>query len=304
MRLALFTKNAINPAYEAARFGAGRAAEALVAELLNFVPAPGDDAQVQGALLDEALGLHPRPDAFVISPLPGREVDAAIRRVAAAGVPLFGFVNPVDAAPMVGYVGSDDYALGLALARKLFMHLGAQAGADPRARVLMLTGPEASHTSVERLRGFREAAAGCPGVVWAGVLAGDYARDVARQRVARWLQDHAAPDAVLAANDMMALGALDALDAAGARAVTVGVNAIPEAVEAIAAGRLLASADFNAMQMAYLAIECAVRHLRGGAVPARIDLPVQLVHAGNCAQWQLPYARRPLFTLDDLRTPA
>ena len=248
MRLALFTKNAINPAYEAARFGAGRAAEALVAELLNFVPAPGDDAQVQGALLDEALGL--------------------------------------------------------ALARKLFMHLGAQAGADPRARVLMLTGPEASHTSVERLRGFREAAAGCPGVVWAGVLAGDYARDVARQRVARWLQDHAAPDAVLAANDMMALGALDALDAAGARAVTVGVNAIPEAVEAIAAGRLLASADFNAMQMAYLAIECAVRHLRGGAVPARIDLPVQLVHAGNCAQWQLPYARRPLFTLDDLRTPA
>lgn len=99
----------------------------------------------------------------------------------------------------------------------------------------------------------------------------------------------------------MAIGVLDALDAAGRQAAVVGVNAIPQAIEAIAQGRMLATADFNAMQMAYLATECAVRHLRGESIPARIELPVQIVDRSNCAQWNLPYEQRPVLTLEQLR---
>jgi ribose transport system substrate-binding protein len=54
--------------------------------------------------------------------------------------------------------------------------------------------------------------------------------------------------------------------------------------------------------MAYLATECAVRHLRGEAVPLRIELPVQIVDRHNCAQWNLPYAQRPVRTLAELRS--
>ena len=71
-------------------------------------------------------------------------------------------------------------------------------------------------------------------------------------------------------------------------------------IAAIAAGRMLATADFNAMQMAYLAAECAVRHLRGEVVPERIELPVQIVDARNCEQWNLPYEARPGITLEQL----
>ncbi|MDH4135018.1 MAG: sugar ABC transporter substrate-binding protein, partial [Gammaproteobacteria bacterium] len=102
----------------------------------------------------------------------------------------------------------------------------------------------------------------------------------------------------------MAIGVLDALDAAGKSAVVVGVNAIPQAIEAIAAGRMLATADFNAMQMAYLATECAVRHLRGESVPTSIELPVRIVDGRNYAQWRLPYEQRPVITLDQLRRQA
>jgi ribose transport system substrate-binding protein len=52
-------------------------------------------------------------------------------------------------------------------------------------------------------------------------------------------------DAVLAANDSMALGVLDALKAAGRSALVAGINAIPEAIEAIKSGHMLCSADFN-----------------------------------------------------------
>ena len=296
MRIAVFTKNFSNPAYGAARLGAERAAATLGSvEVLHFVPPTPDDPAQQSALIDEALALQPRPDAFVLSPVHATKVDPAIRRVAEAGIPMIGFVNPIDAAPSVAYVSSDDEALAQAIANHLFAHL------QGTGRVLIVTGPKESFTSNERLRGFRAAGAAFPGITVADVIAGDYARDVARVRTARWLQDHAELDACLVANDIMAIGVIDALEAVGRRAVVVGVNAIPQAIEAIAAGRMLATADFNAMQIAYLAAECAVRHLRGEAVPARIELPVKIVDADNCQQWNLPYEERPVITLEQLQ---
>lgn len=295
MRLAVFTKNYTNPAYGAARLGAERAAAVFGDEVLHFVPSKGDDPVEQSALVAEALALDPRPDAFVFSPVHASKVDAAVREIAAAGIPMIGFVNPINAASSVAYVSSDDHQLAQAIAGYLFRHLQGQG------RVLVVTGPEESFTSLERLRGFRDAAAGFPGIVLAGQLAGDYVREIARDRTAAWLQANTAPDAVLVANDIMAMGVLDALDAAGKTAAVVGVNAIPQAIEAIAAGRMLATADFNAMQMAYLAAECAARHLRGEIVPAAVELPVQIVDRSNCQLWDLPYAQRPVLTLEQLR---
>lgn len=296
MRIAVFTKNLTNPAYAAARLGAERAAAQFGVEVLHFVPVKGDDPEEQSALIDQALALSPPPDAFVLSPVHATRVDPAIRRIAAAGIPMVGFVNPIAAASSVSYVSSDDGRLAQAIAHHLFRHLGG------RGRVLIVTGPEESFTSRERLRGFREAALEHPGIAVAGVIAGDYVRETARERTAHWLATHEGPDGCLVANDIMAVGVLDALDAAGRSAAVVGVNAIPQAIDAIAAGRMLATADFNAMQMACLATECAVRHLRGEPVPPSIELPVQVVDAGNCAQWNLPYDQRPVITLEQLRS--
>jgi ribose transport system substrate-binding protein len=64
---------------------------------------------------------------------------------------------------------------------------------------------------------------------------------------------------------------------------------------------MLATADFNAQQIAYLATECAVRHLRGEPVPEAVELPVQVVDQANCGRWDRPYEQRPLIRLEDLR---
>lgn len=107
-------------------------------------------------------------------------------------------------------------------------------------------------------------------------------------------------DAVLAANDSMALGALDALDAAGRSALVAGINAIPEAIETIRHGRMIATADFNAMSMAFVATECAIRHLKGETVPDEIMLPAQIVDRANCALWQKPFEERECPSWRDL----
>jgi ribose transport system substrate-binding protein len=87
---------------------------------------------------------------------------------------------------------------------------------------------------------------------------------------------------------------LDALaDMTGRREpLVVGVNALPEAIAAIAAGRMLATVNFDAMAMCALATEAALRHLRGEPVPRQIMLPVEIVDASNCANWNLPFRAR------------
>lgn len=296
MRLAVFTKNLTNPAYGAARLGAERAAALFGAEVMHFVPKKGDDPVEQSALIDEALALTPRPDAFVLSPVHATLVDPAIRRIAATGIPIISFVSPIEAVSSVAHVSSDDYELALAISKYLFDHLKG------RGRVLVVTGPEDSFTSLERLRGFKDEASRHPGIELVGQVAGDYVRETARARAAQWLSEHAAPDACLVANDIMAVGVLEALDAIKRSALVVGVNAIPEAVKAIGEGRMLATADFNAMQIAHLATECAARHVRGEKVPPQVELPVQIVDRSNYQQWSLPYEKRPVITLEQLRS--
>jgi ribose transport system substrate-binding protein len=293
MKIAVFTKNLTNPAYEAARLGADRAAAALGAQVMHFVPHRGDDPEQQSALVDQALALS--PDAFVFSPVHASNVDPAILRIHAAGIPMVGFVTPINAAPSVSHIGADDYQLACGIARHLFSHLSG------KGQVLVVSGPVESGTSLDRLRGYQDAARDYPDIHLNDPVTGDYVRGTARERTAEWLRNNPVLDGCLAANDIMAMGVLDALDAAGRTAAVVGVNAIPEAITAIRQERMLATADFNAMKMAYLATECAVRHLRGEAVPARVDLPVQIVDRHNCHLWDQPYAQRPITQLEELR---
>jgi ribose transport system substrate-binding protein len=293
MKIAVFTKNRSNPAYMAARLGAERAAAVFGDEVAHYVPETPDDPQQQIALIDQALASA--PDAIVLSPVHASRVDPAILRIRDAGIPLFAFVNPIEAAPTQTYVGADDARLAADVAGYLFARMGG------RGRVLIVGGHVESVTSIARVTAFEQAARAAPGIEIVSRCVGDYQRVVARDAVARWLGDHReVPDAFLVANDIMAIGVIEALQAEGQRAWVVGVNAIPEAIHAIREGRMLATADFNAMQMAYTVTECAARHLRGERMPAHVELPVELVDASNFQHWDRPYEARPVKTLAEI----
>jgi ribose transport system substrate-binding protein len=292
-RLAVFTKNFSNPAYAAARLGADRAARRFGgSEVRHYVPETPDDAEQQSVLIHEALATV--PDAFVFTPVHPTRVDEALACVHAAGIPVFGFVNPHAAARYVSYCGASDAQLAQDIAQHLFEHL------QGRGRVVVVEGPADSVTSIERVNAFVATAARYPGIALVAHCNGRYQRGAARDAFASVLAAQPAIDAVLCANDIMAIGVLDALQAAGRSARVCGVNAIPQAIDAIREGRMLATADFNAMQMCFTATECALRHLRGEAVPRELALPVGIVDRSNCSSWDRPYAERPLLTLEEL----
>lgn len=284
LRIAVFTKNLLNPAYEGARLGADRAASRVGATTAHYVPRKPDDPMEQTALIEKALAES--PDAFVLVPAHPTAVSNAIRAINDHGIPLVAFVNRLTAGDCVSFVSSDDYDLALNVAHRVFDQLGGSG------KVAIVEGPDDSVTSIPRVKGFRDAAAEATGIDIVGSSDGGFLREPAREAMTRMLDQQPRIDAVLAANDSMALGVLDALEAAGRSALVAGINAIPEAIEAIKADHMLCTADFNAMNMAYIATECAIRHLQGEPVPGEIMLPVQVVDRYNCALWDKPFAER------------
>ena len=112
--------------------------------------------------------------------------------------------------------------------------------------------------------------------------------------MARMLAEHPHLDGLIAANDAMALGALEALDAAGLSVPVVGMNAMPEAITAIRAGRMLATVSFDAPALVCTALMAALRILEGEAVPEVITLPAEVIGRDNCADCDCPYEERPL----------
>jgi ribose transport system substrate-binding protein len=291
MKLAVFTKNRSNPAYAAARLGADRTARRFGAAVTHYVPEKPDDADEQIALIDAAIAQ--RSDAIVLVPVHPTKINAAIRRIVDAGIPLIGFLNAYTEPWPLVYVGADDRAIGVKIATYLYEHLGG------RGNVAILEGAAHSVTSRARVEGFHEALARFPGIRIAATLCGDYLREPARRAMAEYLATEPAFDAILAANDDMALGALQALDATGRRCTVAGVNAVPEAIAAIREGRLLATADFNALKISEIATEAAIRHLRGEALPREILLPVDIVDRANYDAWDRPFEERPPIRWND-----
>lgn len=285
-RLCCLTKNKTNPAYEGARIGGGRLAESMNCEFLNFVPDKPDDETEQEALLNEAL--NSKPDAILISPVHTTALNATLQKVLDAKIPLIFFVTSAEGIKANTFVTANNHSLAVGIAEYLFKNLGN------KGNIAILDGLLQSPTSPPRTKGFLDAAAAFPDINIVASRVGNYQFSEARDGMAEMLEQHPKIDGVLAANDIMSLGALEALNAANRKATIIGLNAMPDAIKAIQKGDMLATVGYDAMSLVCIGVQAAVRILDGLPVPELIELPAEIVDASNCDAWDRPYEERPL----------
>ena len=90
---------------------------------------------------------------------------------------------------------------------------------------------------------------------------------------------------MFACNDLMALGAIEAIAAAGraGKIRVIGFDALDDARAAIEAGTMEASVAQSPRDMGRIAVESAVAVIRGGTPPAEQRVPIKLVTKANAA---------------------
>jgi ribose transport system substrate-binding protein len=281
--IAVFTKNFTNPAYQSFRIAADRIARSAGARIQHYVPKQPDNVDEQKAMVEQVL--KQRPDAVIFTPVDDVAMIASVQKLNQAKIPIVLVTNPLPGS-FVTYVGADDFDIGYRQARYLFDKLGGNA------KIVILEGVPAAPTNRERMRGYRRALAEFPGIEVLGSGIGNYQQPDAKRVMEKFLREHPLIDAVLSANDGMALGALEALQQAKRRSVVIGVNGILPAIKLIETGALLASVDFNMFRIGCVATRAALRHLRGEPLPEKILLPAEIIDQTNYKAWLVPIDQR------------
>jgi len=273
--VAFFVKNVTNPFWKACRVGAEKAGKALGVTVETVAPTKPDNIEEQTRLVEDWI--VKKPDAFVFVPVDYKALVPAIEKVNKAGIPVVGYNNRMTDVALVSYIGSDDETIGYELAMHLFKAMGG------KGKVVHIDGVPAAITAQNRKKGFDRAMKENPGIELLASQPGNYRRLPAVQVFENLMQRFPVIDAVFCANDDMAVGVAEALAAAGRGSNTkvVGIDGIPDATAAIAAGKMFASADFSGHDQAYLAVTAAVRQLKNQPVPKEIILPVVIIEKDN-----------------------
>jgi ribose transport system substrate-binding protein len=288
-QIAVFTKSSGNPVARSIRIGAESAARAEKIMVFNFIPTSADNVKQQVALAEEAL--RSKPDAVVLTPTDPKALAPIVAKLIAAGIPVIN-VNDRLAGNATAYVGSDDQAIARATAQALLKAMGG------KGTVVILEGPPKVASGLARVRGFQDALKEFPGVRLLASQTGQYARKPAADAMNALMRKFPQIDGVLAANDPMALGALDALGPASRKALVVGINASRDAVDLIKSGHIVASGDFNGFFEGCIAAQFAIRAIRKQSVPKEAILRTVVVDKSNFEPYELPVEKRKCPTVE------
>lgn len=285
IRIGALTKNESNPFFLTMLNGYRFADERYAGVEIVTGSTPTEDAA------DEQLGIleswlnEGGFDAFIVTPFRATSLNSALATATQRGIPIINIdeLIPVDAAR----------ADGLAIAARIAsnnVRAGEEAGklilslVEGGSEVAVLEGAPGTTSSIDRVTGFTE-------TVTAGGL------NVVASQTANWdraqafsvasniLQGNPNVKAFFAANDTMGLGAIEAIEAAGlaGQVVVASVDAIPEALEAVAAGRLAGTVAQYPDEMAVLAVEAAIKVAQGRPIAPEIESPVVIITPDNVA---------------------
>jgi inositol transport system substrate-binding protein len=112
----------------------------------------------------------------------------------------------------------------------------------------------------------------------------NWSRDQAQSLMTHWLSTGTAFDGVLANNDEMALGAIQAIKAAGISmddVIVSGVDATQDALASMQAGELDITVFQNAAAQGGGSLDAAVKLAAGEAVEKKVYIPFELVTPAN-----------------------
>lgn len=219
-------------------------------------------------------------DLIIIVPVDYAGVAPGVQAANNAGIPVICLGIESGGGDFI-FVGCQNRDAGVMQAEYMAEHL------KENAKVLYLSGTPGLYHSVEREDGFTTVInEKRPDIKILSTQSGEYYRAKGQQIMEDWIQAYPEFDAVIAANDQMALGAVEALKGANRLdgVLVAGVDSIADAMNAIQAGEMAMSVLQSAPELTRNCYETAKKLQQGEEVETRIIVPFELVTTENVDQ--------------------
>ena len=215
-------------------------------------------------------------DAVIISPVDADALASAVKTVVAAGIPVITCSAEVTGDQGQVWVGSSNENGGEIEMKYVAEKLGG------KGKIAVLRGPLGAFAEQGRFAGYETVLKDYPDIEIVFDQTGNWQREEAMALIENLLTAGTELDAIVCQNDGMALGALEAVKAAGKKdQITItGIDAIVDALDSIKAGELDATCFQDAIGQGTNALDMAVKAARGETVE-RMDIPFELVTKDN-----------------------
>ena len=233
-------------------------------------------------------------DAIIVNPVDTSATQAMSQAAEAAGIPLV-YVNRqpinVDSLPdNQAFVASNEVESGT-LETMEVCRLLAEAG-KTEAQIYVMQGELSNQAAVQRTQDIHDVIASGNCGVTLNIIdqqTANWSRDQAQNLMTNWLSTASPFDAVIANNDEMAIGAIQAMNASGIAKEDIivgGIDATADALKAMEAGELDVTVFQDAAGQGKGALDAALALARGEAVEQKVYIPFQLVIPANLADFQ------------------
>ncbi len=276
-KIALMVKDSTTPFWRYVETGARDVAKELGCEVIPYAPLQTQNLEEQVRQVEDAV--QKGVDAICIAPIDSQGIIPAIEKANAAGIPVITTNSKAAGGKIETFIGVDNYEAAKTLAQYMMDKIGG------KGNVVIIEGNPAGQTSQDRVRGFTEIIAKYPNVKLLVSQPGMFQRAEAMNVMENILQTDSDIDAVLALNDEMALGSIQAIRDAGVEGVMVtGFDGAKEGLEAIVAGVLFASMNQAPFDQGGVAVRAAVDVLNGKKVEPWIKVGGEVCDAANARE--------------------
>ncbi len=234
--------------------------------------AKGDSAN---QLTDVEQLISRRVDVILFNGLDRKASTPALEMAAKANIPVITFNTWIDG-PHLTWVGSHNVQSGEIVGQWLSERLAEKGSGN--LKVLYIRGIPGHPAFLERDEGLKKGLGADASRIQFVERVANFDREQALRVTEEALSVAKDYDVVYAQNDSMILGALQALKAFGLAGVkTIGIDGIPEALEAVASGELTATVFQDAEGQGRGAVQAAVDYLQGKTPPKEVVIPFFLV---------------------------
>jgi ribose transport system substrate-binding protein len=281
-QIALVLKTLNSPFFIEMQRGAKDAAAKLNVDLVVQAAEREVDVERQMQIVENLI--NARVSALALTPSGSREAVPFVGKANAAGIPVVIVDTRLDpkavadaSVKTASFVGSDNYRGGQLIGEHLVKSSGG------RAKVAILEGIPGHETGDSRIRGFKDAIKDSPGISIVASQTANWEREQGFTVFQNILQAHPDLDTVFACNDMMALGAIEAIAAArqAGKIRVLGFDAVPDARKALVEGTMEATVAQYPDEMGRVAVETAVKVLKGEPVAPEVTVRIGLVTKEN-----------------------